>query len=36
MAGEMEAAAVIGVVISLMAIVVAFIARRFGLRRMGS
>ncbi len=36
MAGEMEAAAVIGVVISLMAIVVAFVARRFGLRRMGA
>jgi iron(III) transport system permease protein len=34
MAGEMEAAAVIGVVISLMAVTVAVIARRFGLRRL--
>ncbi|MFM9968497.1 MAG: ABC transporter permease [Burkholderiales bacterium] len=33
MAGELEAAAVIGVVISIMAIIVALIARRFGLRR---
>jgi iron(III) transport system permease protein len=34
MAGEMEAAAVIGVVISLMAIVVALFVRHFGLRRL--
>jgi iron(III) transport system permease protein len=34
MAGEMEAAAVIGVVISATAVVVAVIARRFGLRRL--
>jgi iron(III) transport system permease protein len=35
MAGELEAAAVIGVVISVMAIIVALFARRFGFRRLG-